>query len=262
MCGLAAVLLYPQQRSAEDWWAIKEVFTQNLRFNEARGDAATGVVIIQRDGKALVHKLPLAASAFIKTDEYVDLLAEVNAETTLLLGHTRHPTKGDTINNGNNHPLRAGSVFGVHNGHINNDDDLFASCGCPRQAEVDSEIIFRLLESLEPSEKVGSDLASIQKQLQELQGEYTFMACDLRKPQRLLVSRNENPLCLHFHAEWNALVFSSRYLFMRKIFGRSVVYETLPKNHFFLFEADTLPKLGANPVTQLPLGTGSLPTCG
>jgi glutamine phosphoribosylpyrophosphate amidotransferase len=59
----------------------------------------------------------------------------------------RDYTKGHPRIAGNNHPVRHGTVVGVHNGIIVNDDDLFARHGIERhepQMTVDSEVIFAL----------------------------------------------------------------------------------------------------------------------
>ncbi len=253
MCGIAAVLLYPQERSAEQWRAIKNVFTQNLIFNEARGKAATGTAITDMDGGVRLYKSALAASKFVKTAEYQEILSNIGNKTTLILGHTRLPTKGDPSKNGNNHPVQAGPVFGVHNGHIENDDELFAICGCERSADVDSEIIFRLIESVDPTALNGQYLGKVRHLIQVMQGQYTFLACDRRRPEQLLALKHNNPLCIHFHLQWNALVFSSRYIFLRKAFGVSLIAEALEHDQLMLFDARSIPELGISPKLSMPL---------
>ncbi len=255
MCGIAAVLLYPQERNAEQWQAIKNVFTQNLVFNEERGKAATGIAVTNRDGGVMLYKSALAASRFVNTSEYQKMLSNIGTQTTLILGHTRLPTKGDPSNNGNNHPVQAGPVFGVHNGHIENDDELFAKCGCTRTAEVDSEIIFRLIESVDPAALNGQYLGKVRNLIRIMRGQFTFLACDQRRPEQLLVLKHNNPLCIHFHRQWNALVFSSRYIFLRKAFGISLIAEALEHDQLMLFDACTIPELGASPKMIMPLCT-------
>jgi glucosamine 6-phosphate synthetase-like amidotransferase/phosphosugar isomerase protein len=235
------------------WQAIKDTLTRNLLINQERGEAATGLAVIQADGQMLIHKMPLPAAEFVATPEYEALLANLGPETTLLLGHTRHPTKGDPACNDNNHPLQAGPICGIHNGHVNNHDALFANCGCPRQGQVDSEVIFRLLETLSPLQLNGTYLTAVRSQLQQLQGEFTFLACDRRAPEQLLVLKHHKPLSLHFHPVWNVLIFSSRYIFLRKTFGRSLLAERLPSNQLLLFDARALPRLGHRPVAASPL---------
>lgn len=254
MCGIATFLLYPQGRSPEIWQSIRETFTQNLLFNEERGRAATGLAVLQADGQVHVLKRPLPATQFVATSEYQRLLNSLDRHTVLLLGHTRHPTKGDPAFEHNNHPLIAGPVCGIHNGHIDNDDDLFGRAGYPRRGQVDSEVIFRLLEPLSPERLNGTYLAAVRSQLRQLQGQFTFLACDRRTPERLLVVRHQNkPLSVHFQAAWNVLIFSSRYIFLRKRFGSVLLNERLPRNQLLLFEAGALPRLQHRPVAAVDL---------
>jgi glucosamine 6-phosphate synthetase-like amidotransferase/phosphosugar isomerase protein len=253
MCGITAIQLYPQERPAEIWQAIKDTFTHNLLFNEERGHAATGLAVVQANGQVTVCKNALPATQFVITPDYQALLDSVDAQTILLLGHVRRPTQGTPMHNDNNHPLQVGPVFGVHNGHIDNDDDLFAGCGYHRQAEVDSEIIFRLIESLSPVQLNGRYLAEVRAKLQQLQGKFTFLSIHQHAPEKLLLIKHQNPLSLHFHAPWNALIFSSRYIFLRKIFGRALLAEKIPRNQLMLFDAYRLPQLGYVPVDSLPL---------
>ena len=63
----------------------------------------------------------------------------------------REFTKGVPGLNDNNHPIRYGRVVGVHNGHLDNDDELFARFGRPRSTPditVDSEAIMMLTDLL------------------------------------------------------------------------------------------------------------------
>lgn len=261
MCGIVATLLYPQRRSSASWAAIAQCFTQNLLFNEKRGEAATGIAILQGDGTVQIHKRSLPAHEFVATEDYREFLASLNEQTTLLLGHTRYPTKGSPDNALNNHPLLAGSFCGIHNGHILNDDALFAHWQLPREGEVDSEIIFRLLEKLagetDTWHRSGKSmaLAEIIPSLQMLEGRFTFLASDRRFPHQLLVVRHNNPLSLHFCPEWNSLIFSSSYLFLRKTFGPVVVKEVISNDRALWFNAEGLPQRGWHPTDALALNS-------
>ena len=70
-------------------------------------------------------------------------------QATQALIHVRDYTKGHPSVEANNHPVRHGSVVGIHNGIIANDDELFAAEGIERDdaaMSVDSEVIFALAE--------------------------------------------------------------------------------------------------------------------
>jgi glucosamine 6-phosphate synthetase-like amidotransferase/phosphosugar isomerase protein len=241
MCGLVAVLLYPQARSPWVWQAIWENFTQNLVVNQARGEAATGVAIAHLHRPMAIEKQAQPAIDFIETSAYRALPSVLGADTVLLLGHTRRPTQGSPTHPANNHPLRAGLVTGIHNGHINNNESLFHQWQLPRRATVDSEIIFQLLNHVMLPEgdrgSLPSRLPYISSQLQHLDGRFTFFAFHQYYPHHLLVVRHQNPLSVHFQADWGALIFSSSYLFLRKRFGSAVLHETVPRDQVLLFDA-------------------------
>ncbi len=254
MCGIAAILFAPGERPPAVQQEIRDFFSRNLLFNEERGKAATGLAVLRTDGELVVYKAPIPASQFVETARYRDLLASLDAQTVLWLGHTRLPTKGAPENNDNNHPISAGEVVGVHNGRITNDDTLFTRYGYPRQGEVDSEIIFRLLSDMNPHTDEAHYAAEACQRLQLLEGKFTFLAADMRYPYRLLVLKHHNPLCAHYHAPWQALIFSSRYIFLRKAFGRSVITEALPHNTLLSYDASRLAELGNTPTYACSLG--------
>ncbi len=245
-------MLQPQERPASVWQEIRQCFTENLLFNEERGKEAAGIGVLKRNGNVNIYKAPLPARQLVEQPAYRQIIGSLDAQTTLILGHTRHPTKGPPQNKNNNHPLRAGMLLGVHNGHINNDDDLFARRHYPRQGQVDSEIIFRLLWHDLSQPFAHIPLTTIRNSLQQLQGEFTILVGDQRSPESLLIVRHNKPLSLHYHPHWKALIFSSRYIFLRKTFGPIVLYETLPDNHLFFYNALYLSQYGAVPIQSQP----------
>ncbi|MCX7680889.1 MAG: glucosamine 6-phosphate synthetase [Anaerolineae bacterium] len=253
MCGLVGLLLYPQARAAGEWQAIRACFTRALLANEERGRDASGVAIVQRDGSFALYKAPLPASELVATVAYEQLLDRVGSETVCLLGHTRMPTKGSSLDNANNHPVLAGHVLGVHNGHIGNDDLLFAQLKLPRAGQVDSEVIFRLLDSLPVHTLNGNYLYAVRQKVTLLEGHFATLSVDIRLPTKLLVLKRDMPLCLHYHKLWQALYFSSRYAFLRQAFGQVVVTEALPSRHIYLFDAEQLPARGTEPAGMLSL---------
>jgi len=240
------------ERPPDVWQEIRRCFTNNLVFNEERGKKAAGIGILKLNGETAVYTAPLPASQFVQQPDYHRVLDTLDAQTTLILGHARHPTKGSPQHESNNHPLQVGTVIGVHNGHIHNDDDLFARRRYPRQAEVDSEIIFQLLWRDLPAPFAQLPLTAVRKKFHQLEGKLVTLAADSRQPESLLIARRGNPLSLHYHTEWRVLIFSSRYIFLRKTFGRSVLYETLPDNHLFLYNAGRLAQYNAEPVQSQP----------
>lgn len=252
MCGLVGIQLFPSTRTAADLQEIQRLFTRVLLCNEERGREATGVTVIQKDGQYKIFKQPIPASDFVQTAFYQRALALIGTETVCVLGHTRMPTKGTRWNNANNHPLRGEYTLGVHNGRIHNDDALFAQLNISRRAEVDSEIVFRLLDRAESSPDKGY-LAHVQESIELLDGKLASLYVDLRHPALLVAIRKNNPLNLHYEPTLKALFFSSRYIFLRKTFGRSVIAETLKNEHIYLFDAEKLSERGSHAVETLRL---------
>lgn len=250
MCGIASVFLQPRKRAAEDWQAIRDIFTRNLVFNEARGRAASGVALIQQDGKIQVFKKPVPASELVQMDRYMEIMDLIGERTVCILGHTRMPTKGSQWNNDNNHPVVALHTIGVHNGQIENDDALFAEFGLSRQGEVDSEIIFHLLGLADPYND-DEYLSHLEEKTKKMEGKIVSMTVDLRRPTRLVVIKRDNPLSLHYESAFQALFFSSRYLFLRKAFGRAVLTEAIDNQTIHLFDADALPHRGSSSIAYL-----------
>ncbi len=238
MCGIAAFLFYPEQRPPEIWDEIRDVFTKNLLYNEERGKIATGAAIVQQDGTFDRFKKAIPATEFVKEAEFSAVLDQLSEDTTCLLGHTRKPTKGSPDNNLNNHPLIIEHHIGVHNGGITNDDALFEQWHFPRLGEVDSEIIFRLFNEVLPFQDAYGEKIAAKARL--LEGAFATISIDLRDPQSLIVIKHKNPLCLHYHERWKAIIFSSRYVFLRKAFGRSVITQTLESGNLFYFTTNEM----------------------
>ena len=148
-----------------------------------RGADAVGYAFGGEDGSTEISKLRGGASALL--DEIA-----VPAGSSQALLHVRDYTKGHPDVPANNHPIRHGTVVGVHNGVIENDDELLASYGIERFEEemtVDSEAIFALMERRDHDAKA----------LSELHGAMAAAWLDERDPQTLYVARGlHRPLWL------------------------------------------------------------------
>jgi glucosamine 6-phosphate synthetase-like amidotransferase/phosphosugar isomerase protein len=263
MCGLTGVLL-SDCAGASERDRIGDLFTRNLLANEERGREATGAALLKRDGTVLVEKAPLPASRFVESPEYERFLEALDGETAIMLGHTRRPTKGEAENAGNNHPIVAGDVVGVHNGTITNDEDIFLrrnNIGI-RCAEVDSEAIFALVDSVGSGHSLQCYVSGLQEASSWLLGSYTTLLFNRCMPDHLFLLKYDNPISAHYSSELGALFFSSRYIFLRKTFGRSVITEALPSKMGYVFDRRRLPEIGKQPVLQFPLQSPAKSCCG
>ncbi len=178
MCGIAGYSLSPE--SAVERTLAAQALLAGIA---ERGADAVGFAHRAADGSVEVTKLRGGASA---------LLDEISLprETTQALLHVRDYTKGTPDIEVNNHPIRHGSVVGVHNGVIENDDALLARYGIERstpEMTVDSEAIFALMELR------GND----GRALRELRGTLATGWLDERRPESVFLARGiSRPLWL------------------------------------------------------------------
>src|SRR5881397_3100937 len=108
-----------------------------------RGSDAAGYCYRGPSVPLTVHKQRSGASSLLDS-------IHVPRAARQALVHVRDYTKGHPSLEANNHPIRHGSVVGIHNGIIRNDEEIFAQHGFVRAAPrmtVDSEAIFALMEA-------------------------------------------------------------------------------------------------------------------
>ena len=148
MCGIAGYSFGPRSRVS------RTLAAQALLAGIAeRGADAVGYAFRAGD-EVSVHKQQTGASALL------DCIALPDAAREALI-HVRDFTKGHPTIAANNHPIRHGSVVGIHNGIIANDDDLFDRHGIARQEPemtVDSEAIFALVDAFGTSPETLAQL--------------------------------------------------------------------------------------------------------
>jgi len=170
MCGIAGYSLSPES-SVERTLAAQAL----LAGIAERGADAVGYASSGADGAIEVTKLRGGASALL--DEI-----ELPSASEQALIHVRDYTKGHPEIAGNNHPIRHGTVVGIHNGIIENDDDVLARYGlerAERDMTVDSEAIFALMELRRHAPRA----------LAELRGAMAAAWLDERDPSTLFLAR-------------------------------------------------------------------------
>ena len=169
MCGIAGYCL--SQTSDLDRTLAAQALLAGIA---ERGADAVGYAY--RDGvEAAIHKQRSGASALLDQIEILQSSAQV-------LVHVRDYTKGHPTIEANNHPVRHGSVVGIHNGIIVNDEEIFDRHGFERAAPgmtVDSEAIFALAELTESNPKA----------LEQLLGSMAAAWFDERRPRTIFCAR-------------------------------------------------------------------------
>ena len=254
MCGINGILISPG-RTPSQLKRIRELFTANLLANEQRGREATGIALLNNNSGLRLNKAPITASEFIHSPGYLRVLNAVSENTTVLLGHTREPTKGSPQKNANNHPIIRGNIVGVHNGTISNDDLIFArqTIGGHRIGSVDSEALIALLDSISADMVLPSYGGKLYLLSKTVIGSYVVLYVNPALPYAVFLLKYKNPVSVYWNQELGALFFSSRYLFLRKTFGRSVITDGLPGRTGFMFDARMLNIYKEHPIRQFPL---------
>jgi glucosamine 6-phosphate synthetase-like amidotransferase/phosphosugar isomerase protein len=146
-----------------------------------RGADAVGYAHRRGDGPVSVHKQRSGASALLER-------LEIPADATQVLIHVRDYTKGHPTIASNNHPIRHGSVVGIHNGIVVNDDELFEFHGIERaepEMTVDSEIIFAL---------AARSRGRTVRALEQLRGSLATAWLDEARPELVLARGMGRPL--------------------------------------------------------------------
>src|SRR5918996_5313007 len=170
MCGIAGYSLRPESS------ASRTLAAQALLAGIAeRGADAVGYASRSEDGTITITKLRGGASALLD-----EIAVPATAQQALI--HVRDYTKGHPEIAANNHPVRHGSVVGIHNGLIENDDALLDRYGIQREEPymtVDSEAIFALMEARRHHPRA----------LSEMRGALAAAWLDERDPATLYLAR-------------------------------------------------------------------------
>jgi glucosamine 6-phosphate synthetase-like amidotransferase/phosphosugar isomerase protein len=170
MCGIAG--LSQADPFALDPTALLRLLIAGLA---ERGQDASGYAYHGPDGRVEVVKDSLRLAAFMGRIAVPDGAAGA-------IAHVRDFTKGRPGLNDNNHPIRYGRTVGVHNGHIDNDDELFAAWGKERSTPlitVDSEAIVMLVDTLGDADHA----------LEQVRGSAAIAVLRDGEPQRLTLAK-------------------------------------------------------------------------
>lgn len=211
MCGIAGILMYPQERTENELEYIRKLADALLTENEVRGDHAAGIVTFKKDRSHAMLKQPVAASVLTDSEPWNNFVKEnITNDTTNILLHTRYATQGEPDNNLNNHPIETYSCVGIHNGWINNDDQLFEEFGLHRAAEVDSEVIFRLVDHM-GLRLTGDKMKAV---AETISGAFTFAFVRKFFPHHMWVVKNQQPITFVYLERLNITLFASQRNFL------------------------------------------------
>jgi len=168
------------------------ILLEGLARLEYRGYDSAGIAVISRGGDLRVRKAK---------GRVPELAADVPARVkgSPGIGHTRWATHGEP-SDANAHPHVCGPIAIVHNGIIENAEELKAGLiarGAQFASQTDSEIFAHLIAEHSGSEGKPADLEeAVRMALKSVVGTYGLAVIDARSPDRLVVARNGSPVLL------------------------------------------------------------------
>jgi glucosamine 6-phosphate synthetase-like amidotransferase/phosphosugar isomerase protein len=199
MCGIMGYYCFGDKKPD------KQSLTTMFELLESRGFDASGFAFI-RDDNLIVHKEAIRSSILVQSQEWNEL-----ALPQIFIAHTRMKTQGTEQNNNNNHPLfTKGGLCIVHNGMINNDEEIFTRQ--KRDGECDSEAILAVLSSRSKGDK-------IKQVFDKLEGSFAFALIDRNDPDKLVLVKKDNPLELYYDERGDILYFCSEGNIMKQSLG-------------------------------------------
>lgn len=178
MCGIVG---YVGTRSAQD------ILLGGLRRLEYRGYDSAGIVTVSDESTPSVFrakgKVIELEKALTKLDDHIGI------------GHTRWATHGEP-SEANAHPQRAGDVYVVHNGIIENYKELKAELkDYDFKSETDTEVLAALIDSLYQRSDVKLENAVTQA-LKLVRGAYGIAVVSAREPGVIVAARLGSPLII------------------------------------------------------------------
>ncbi|MDD0824183.1 glutamine--fructose-6-phosphate transaminase (isomerizing) [Mannheimia sp. AT1] len=191
MCGIVGAVA---QRD------IAEILVDGLHRLEYRGYDSAGVAVLNADEKKM---------QIVRRVGKVKALDEALEAKPLLGGtgiaHTRWATHGEPSET-NAHPHRSGKIAVVHNGIIENYEELkvvLQERGYVFQSQTDTEVIAHLVEW--ELRSASSLLEAVQKTVVQLRGAYGTVVLNEEEPEHLIVARSGSPLVIGYGVGENFL---------------------------------------------------------
>lgn len=169
-----------------------------LQKLEYRGYDSAGIALLEKGHVSLYKEKGKL--------ETLECVLPVVHTATIGIGHTRWATHGKpSRSNAHPHMSQSGRFFLVHNGVIENDQELKQTLGnVELQSETDTEIIVqwvekRVQEGMEVSEAFRQTLAS-------LHGSYAIAMFDTENEGCLYVAKNKSPLLIGLGENFSVVV--------------------------------------------------------
>jgi len=183
MCGIVG---YIGDKKAQP------ILLGGLRRLEYRGYDSAGVVTLDDGGKATLLREKGKVAG-------LDQLVNINKQADSVgIGHTRWATHG-VPSRKNAHPHHVGGIYLVHNGIIENYQDLksvLVGDGYKFASDTDTEVLTALIDSVYQKQSEPNLLKAVTHALRNVVGAYGIAVVSVKNPNEIVVARKGSPLIL------------------------------------------------------------------
>jgi len=166
---------------------VLPILIEGLRRLEYRGYDSAGIAFKR-------NRSILSAKTLGGVDQLSKKIKTNLDQSTLGIAHTRWATHGEPHEK-NAHPHNSKDIFVVHNGIIENHEDLRSKLraeGVRFSSQTDTEVIAHLIQMfIEKGKSLEQAIISTTK---ELRGAYALGIIDKNNPESLIGVRNQSPL--------------------------------------------------------------------
>lgn len=182
MCGIIG---YIGDKQAQ------QILVSGLKRLEYRGYDSAGIVTLNDKGGATLLR---------EKGKVAELEREAASRTkgdTVGIGHTRWATHG-VPSKRNAHPHNVGDIYLVHNGIIENYQDLKAELikyDYDFKSETDTEVLTALIDYIYKKENT-SLISAVSQALKMVVGAYGIAVLSIKNPEEIVVARKGSPLII------------------------------------------------------------------
>lgn len=181
MCGIVGAVAKQE---------IESILLEGLTRLEYRGYDSAGIAIISKENELQVCR------RVGKVSELREALKQNPMHGKIGISHTRWATHGAPAEH-NAHPHQSDSIVIVHNGIIENYEEIKAELitkGYQFNSQTDTEVIAHLIQ--EQLKNTDSLLDATKQTMKQLRGAYGALIMDRNDPNRLIAARSGSPLVI------------------------------------------------------------------
>lgn len=214
----------------------KDILIDGLERLEYRGYDSAGIALLNDDDTLTIKKKAG------RVGELREMCREGDYTSTCGIGHTRWATHGG-VTDTNAHPHRCGRIALIHNGIIENYNDITREFGLAGKlkSETDTEVVAALLDTLYD----GDPIAAIRKAVKIIAGSFALCIMFADKPGIIYAVRNVSPM-VAAHGEDGSIIASD----LTAVISFSKEYFVVPEYHILTMTKDSIKveDLKGNPV--------------